>query len=349
MWTRSERIVASTLFQSLHHRSLIRPRPQSTITTADAAISSISRLSRLIDVDANICHPQLIPQRDEHLQRAVAAGVQAMVVPASSLGSAREILDFCHAHGTSMPRILTTAGIHPYEATEKTVQDLPTTMAEIRTLIAQNSNNIAAVGECGLDFSDGFPPREYQLQVFRAQVVLAAEMRKPLFLHVREAFEECFGVLDDAQVKIGALPPIIVHCFTGNEEDLRHCVERGYSLSFSGMICRNNAAGKELCQSIRRIFGKNNDDDDDDGDDRRKQLRDQLIMVETDAPYLGFPHCRAGYTKGAKKQTPNVPSSLPKVVEKLAAVLNEDVHHVGTTTREAAIRFFGFQLDKKGR
>ena len=109
----------------------------------------------------------------------------------------------------------------------------------IRGLLTQYPGNVVAVGECGLDYSEGFPVREAQQIVFETQVALACELQRPLFLHVRKAFDDCFRILDKFDGK--DLPPIIVHCFTGNVDDLRACLSRGYSLSVSGLICREEA------------------------------------------------------------------------------------------------------------
>ena len=69
---------------------------------------------------------------------------------------------------------------------------------------------------------------------------------------------------------------------------------------------------------------------------------DHLLMVETDAPYLGFPGCRIGYKKSAAGQNPNVPSSLPLIVQTLAKVLQRDVNEIAMITSQNAENFFGF-------
>ena len=182
--------------------------------------------------------------------------------------------------------MLTTAGIHPYEVTESVVGTLDHTIQQLRDLLHNHPQPFVAVGECGLDFSNGFPPRHQQLQVFHAQVALAVEMQKPMFVHVRDAFKECFAVLDsinganvDADVDVdgggggggggGAspspsspsspaagllLPPVIIHCFTGTEKEMLGCIERGYSMSFSGILCRNDSTGINLRKILRKIL-----------------------------------------------------------------------------------------------
>ena len=216
------------------------------------AFDKTSGLAQLFDVDANVCHEQLIKDRDEHLKKALRAGVEAMLVPASSAATAVEIHNFVESASASLiPRVFTTAGIHPYEASEELASAetnrLSTDMDLIRGLLTQYPGNVVAVGECGLDYSEGFPVREAQQIVFETQVALACELQRPLFLHVRKAFDDCFRILDKFDGK--DLPPIIVHCFTGNVDDLRACLSRGYSLSVSGLICREEA-GRELRDAL---------------------------------------------------------------------------------------------------
>ena len=119
---------------------------------------------------------------------------------------------------------------------------------------------------------------------------------------MRKAFDDCFRILDKHENS--DLPPIIIHCFTGNVNDLRACLSRGYSLSVSGLICRKEA-GEDLRDALACTWSEGS-------------LDMESIMVETDAPYLGFKGCRSGYKKGSKRQNPNVPSALPMVVERLA-------------------------------
>jgi TatD DNase family protein len=175
-------------------------------------------------------------------------------------------------------------------------------------------------------------------------VKLANELNKPLFVHERLAFRETMEILEDCTV------PVIIHCFTGTREECKAYIERGYSLSVSGYILK------------------------DDGEEVRACLREGLIplerfMIETDAPYMGFEGCRANYlaknqeyasSLNSKKRKrlvnsiyPNVPSSLPIVLDEVVKLLNEgretrgedllERDEVARITTENAIRFFGFE------
>ena len=106
-----------------------------------------------------------------------------------------------------------------------------------------NEQYVCAVGECGLDSSDGFPPLTDQLPWFRAQVELANECKKPLFVHERLAFAETMDILESCTV------PVIIHCFTGTREECKLYVERGYSLSVSGFIIKDE--GEEVQRMLK--------------------------------------------------------------------------------------------------
>mmetsp|Transcript_14211 Transcript_14211/g.21002 ORF Transcript_14211/g.21002 Transcript_14211/m.21002 type:complete len:367 (+) Transcript_14211:104-1204(+) len=315
-------------------------------------------LPPLIDVDCNLLHSDLksISKNDDAKVGQILkedavqeCNIRAMLSPSSTLEETRKSLDFLQEHDHGMIQLLTTAGVHPYDSDE--AGEVETHYEELKQLIQDRRMHVAAIGECGLDASEGFPPLETQLPWFRAQVKLASELNLPLFVHERLAFDETIEILQNVEV------PIIIHCFTGTREQCQQYVERGYSLSISGFIAKEPM-----------------------GDEIRTCLEDNLIpldrlMIETDAPYMGFPGCRSAWLEkqsdylaslnGKKRkklinnQYPNVPSSLPLVLDHVWTALNNGRQNRGMEllTKEElarattlnAINFFGFNqeiLDK---
>ncbi|CAM9811623.1 unnamed protein product [Laminaria digitata] len=116
------------------------------------------------------------------------------------------------------------------------------------------------------------------------------------------------------------LPPCLVHCFTGSKEELAAYVDMGFFISVAGSICRQKN-GAELREAVKLI------------------PLDRL-MVETDAPYLGFTGCRKGHSN-PKKTNPNVPSALPAVVRALAECLGLPFDQVAQATLRNSRAFFG--------
>lgn len=96
-----------------------------------------------------------------------------------------------------------------------------------------------AVGECGLDYNRNFSTPGDQLHAFREQIKLAVELKKPLFVHEREAHSDLIKVFDEVREEVDEdLPPIVVHCFTGEEEEALEYINRGYYIGFTGTIVR---------------------------------------------------------------------------------------------------------------
>jgi TatD DNase family protein len=209
-------------------------------------------------------------------------------------------------------------GVHPYHVLDDGGEcggDLSGAVAEMRDLLVRHRPWCAAVGECGLDATDGFPPLDAQLPYFEAQVALAQELDMPLFVHERLAFDECVVVLDRHSVTV----PVLVHCFTGTQRQCRAYVQRGCYISVSGYLFKEEAADLRQCL--------------EDGG-----IPLDRLMIETDAPYMGFPRCRELFatkhagalaSMSAKKRKkvqssryPNMASSLPMVLSKVLEHIN---------------------------
>lgn len=284
----------------------------------------------LFDVDANLTSPALLKDGDatHHLKLAASVGVSRMVVPGSTLDeseqAARLVADLSGTAAAQSTLLFATAGCHPYHASEELSawggceQAVKNELK--RLLLGEKKNAFVAVGECGLDYSPSFPCKEDQMRIFEAQVELACELKLPLFLHERLAHEDFMAALDRIRNR-SSLPPLLVHCFSGGRRELEKYLSIGSYVSISGLACKR---------------------------DRGKSLRELLplipldkIMVETDAPYLGFPGCRTICPKRKKSQSPNVPSALPFVVDTVAEAMGVDAQILAKAATANARRFFG--------
>lgn len=316
-----------------------------------------SRSAPLVDVDCNLWHKDLISLQTNQEETAPLSilnedaieesNIVGMLSPSSTLDEVRMGLNLLNSSPStdSIARIpiLTTVGVHPYHVNDdKGTSSLEQAVFDIKELI--NEPYVCAVGECGLDASDGFPPLNDQLPWFRAQVQLANECDKPLFVHERLAFTETMEILESCTV------PVIIHCFTGTRAECKLYIQRGYSLSVSGFILREGSDEVKACL-------------------REGLIPLEKLMIETDAPYMGFSGCRQYYlakhdeyvaslnSKRRKRlqnsMYPNVPSSLPIVLDEVVKLLNQgtmergqDVlerEQVARITTENAIDFFGFE------
>jgi TatD DNase family protein len=258
---------------------------------------------QLADIGANLTHAAFRDDLDAVLGRARAAGVAAIVVTGTTVEESRRAAALAQAH----PALLyATAGVHPHHARECG----PQTIAALRALALEP--RVVALGECGLDFNRNYSPHPDQEQWFVAQLELACEMQKPLFLHARDAHPRFAAIL---RAHRDDLPPAVAHCFTGGRDELRACLELGLYVGITGWIC-DERRGTHLLELVREI------------------PRDRLL-VETDAPYL-TPRDLHPQPKARR----NEPAFLPHIVRRVAAALGRTPEEVGAETAANARALF---------
>lgn len=272
----------------------------------------------MIDIGANLTNRQFQRDLPQVLRRARDAGVLAVVVTGTSARISADAVRLAsrQASSRSSPRLFATVGVHPHDAKGFQADE---TLAEIRALVAGGDGVVVALGECGLDFNRNFSSREQQERAFRAQVELACELRLPLFLHEREAHAAFVGVLDPFRQQ-GRLPPVVVHCFTGTEQELRAYVALGFYIGVTGFVCMDSR-GFKLRQMASLI------------------PLDRL-MVETDAPYM-YPYSGSG---GKNARARCEPKDVRAVIETLASCYNTTPEEIERHTTSNATRFF--QLER---
>ena len=256
----------------------------------------------LVDIGANLAHDSFDADRAAVLERARAAGVTRIVVTGSSRESSRKALELARAH----PGVLyATAGLHPHHASEYS----PEHEALFRELAA--APEVVALGECGLDYFRNYSPHADQRRAFEGQLRLAIDLRKPLFLHQRDAHAEFLPMLKEHRAQLAGA---VVHCFTDTVAALEDYLALDCSIGITGWIC-DERRGLGLREAAKRI-----------PDDR--------LLVETDAPYL-LPRTAP---KTAHRR--NEPALLPYVVRALAEARGQAEDHVGRVTTDNAKRFF---------
>ncbi len=236
---------------------------------------------QLVDIGANLTHPAFHGDLPEVLARARAAGVQKIVVTGTSVPESTQALKVSNAHPDM---VHATAGVHPHHARE--CDD--TTIPALRVLAQQA--RVVAIGECGLDFNRNYSPHPDQEKWFAAQVALACELRKPLFLHSRDSKEKFVEVLKQFKNR----PPAVAHCFTGDKAELQAYLDLGLYIGITGWIC-DERRGAHLLELVRDIPA-----------DR--------LMLETDSPYLTPRDLRP-----QPKARRNEPAHLPHMQRKRRA------------------------------
>lgn len=167
-----------------------------------------------------------------------------------------------------------------------------------------------AVGETGLDYNRNFSTPASQRRAFAAQLELAADTGKPLFLHCRDAFHDFYAMVKDA-VAGGAHG--VVHCFTGSQDEAEAFAELGLDIGVTGWVT-DLTRGQALREAVKTI------------------PLDRLHL-ETDAPYLG--------PKNLKKRRPyNEPANLIWVARAIAELRGVDEIAVAHACTSNSARLF---------
>ena len=201
-------------------------------------------------------------------------------------------------------QVLAAVALHPNEA--PVVEDLEADWAIIEALAQQP--RVRAIGETGLDYFRTPPElRARQQESFKWHIDLAKRTKKALVIHDRDSHDDVLSVL----AEVGAPEKTVFHCFSGDVEMAKKCIERGYVLSFAGTVTFKNAPQLREALAITPI--------------------DQ-ILVETDAPFLApMPH------RGAL----NSPAQIATIVRAMAAERNADLAEFATALSRNAERVFG--------
>jgi len=201
-------------------------------------------------------------------------------------------------------RVLAAVALHPNEA--PVVADMEADMAIIEKLAQEP--RVRAIGETGLDYFRTPPElRKRQQDSFKWHIDLAKRTNKALVIHDRDSHDDVLSVL----LEVGAPEKTVFHCFSGDVEMAKKCIDRGYILSFAGTMTFKNAPA--LRDAVKLV------------------PHDQLL-VETDSPFLApSPH------RGAL----NSPAQIANIVRAMAAERGEDVAELATALSKNAERIFG--------
>ena len=257
----------------------------------------------LVDIGANLTHASFGEDLDAVLARARDAAVHTIVVCGTTVEESRHAAALAAAHPH---QLYATAGVHPHHARECDEQTIP----RLRALAAHP--RVVAIGECGLDFNRNYSPHPDQEKWFEAQLELACDMRKPLFLHSRDSKEVFVAVLKHFKT----LPPAVAHCFTGEKEELHAYLDLGLYIGITGWIC-DERRGAHLLELVRDIPA-----------DR--------LMLETDSPYL-TPRDLHPQPKARR----NEPAHLPHILRTVARAIGRPPEQVARETTRNAREFFG--------
>ena len=240
----------------------------STTSLTTNLITTTTKPITLVDADCNFLHEDLYPHIQHHLTQASCATpfpVTQFITPCVCVRDLPKALSLGREYPST---IFVTAGVHPFWSAAKVNGTLRegghdcTTEAIAQLRAMAMIETFRCIGECGLDLirppndpkGHGFPTLQDQLPWFEAQVKIAIELSKNLFLHERKAHYEFLSVLDpylhlqeenDGRVTPGVnrtLPPCLVHAFTGTSDELDAYCQRDFFIGITGFILEKKAS-----------------------------------------------------------------------------------------------------------
>jgi TatD DNase family protein len=250
-------------------------------------------------IDAH-CHLDLMDVSvADTVAAAHAVGIARLVTIGIDVPSSQWQVETARAHDD----VYASVAIHPNEA--HTADD--EAWAAIAALACEPV--VVGVGETGLDHfrtaSDGWAKQE---ESFRRHIAIAKDAAKALVIHDRDAHDDVLRVLESE----GPPEHVVFHCFSGDRDFARRCVDRGYVLSFAGNITFKNAQDLRDAAAVTPL---------------------EQMLVETDAPFL---------TPMPYRGRPNAPYLVPLTVRALAEVTGTDPDLVAAGVSATAQRVFGW-------
>jgi len=204
----------------------------------------------MIDTHCHLEFPDFADERDAVLERARAAGVDALLCVGGERPRNQMIAELLPAY----PQLYGVYGVHPHWANAATAEDERWIVENLRAA------RVVALGEIGLDYHYDFSPRAVQHRVFARYLALAREHEKPVIIHSREAFADTFDALKDSAPWRG-----VVHCFSYSLAEAEAFMSLGLHISFCGQITFPK------CDALREVA---------------RAIPLDRLLLETDAPFL---------------------------------------------------------------
>ena len=239
----------------------------------------------------------------EVLDRSRAAGVRACMVVGINPQTARRAIHIAETY----PGVYASVGVHPHDAAH-------CTEAVLEELIGlAEHDKVCAWGEAGLDFNRMYSPRNVQEKWFDRQLEIAPRLDLPLIFHERDSDGRFLDMLQSCRQ---AQPRGVVHCFSGNREEMEAYLDLGLYIGITGIVTMDKR-GKALRELVPLI-------------------PDNRLVVETDAPYLTPSPDRNRFRR-------NEPALVKSVLLKVAEIRQTDPATMADLTWRNTCRLYGLE------
>jgi TatD DNase family protein len=243
------------------------------------------------------CHLDLLDNLENSLANARAQGLTRLATVGMDGASIRMALSFARR----WDEVFAIVGRHPNSATgfdDDALEEIERATADPLA---------RAVGETGLDYYRDSAPRDDQKRAFEAQLDLAARTGLPVVVHTRQAEADTFAMLRERDGDV----TVVLHCFSSPDR-IDECIERGYVCSFAGNVTYPKS------RDLQRAA---------------KQVPDELLLVETDAPFLA-PQVVRG--------KPNEPANVTHTARFVAELRGVEYDELDALVERNAARVFGW-------
>lgn len=252
----------------------------------------------LVDTHCHLDFPEFDLDRTEVIKRALDSNVGYIINVGSSLEATKRSIELANKYEP----IYASVGIHPHD-----VRQLDTRVFENLKGLAK-FKKVVAIGEVGLDYYYPLPPKEVQVDAFLKFICLSQELSLPLIVHIRSAHKDALQIFKHKQ-EMKSMRGVL-HCFSGDEDFLKSCLELGLHISFTANITFKKS------DTLRGLV---------------KLVPLDRLLLETDAPFLA-PQALRGER--------NEPSFLRFLVAELAKLKEVSQEEIANVTTENATNLF---------
>jgi TatD DNase family protein len=250
----------------------------------------------MIDSHCHLADTKFSSDIEDVIRKAKEAGVKKMITIADDL----EEGECCIEIAEQFDGVYATVGVHPHHASK-----WQATSENRLVRLLQSSSKVVGLGEIGLDYHYMKSPKNVQREVFRVQLEIGKELNLPIVIHCRDAIDDVWEIVDFVNPK-----KLVLHCCCEKFDDIKRFLDRGWLISFTGMITYQNA--NVLRETV-------------------KQCPIEQLMIETDAPYLTPKRYRG------KRNEPAYVVEVAKAISEIKMIEQEDVDRITSTN---AITFF---------
>lgn len=249
-----------------------------------------------IDSHAHLTSREVYCDIGAILERAKAQRITSVI----NICTDQQTLENGLALAKTTPWIYNAAATTPHDVAQEGELFFPIVAA------CAAQKQLIAIGETGLDYHYEHSKRDIQIEFLKRYFALASEMDLPLIIHCREAFADLFALADAGYRHKRA----VLHCFTGTIAEAKGVLERGWYISFSGIVTFKKS------ETLREVV-------------RYAPL--DKILIETDTPYLA---------PQSKRGQPNEPAYLPEIAALVAQVKQLQIEEIAAQTSRNANSLF---------